>query len=124
MRSTPSVVTWWIVNAMLLVPPEWRRQYQQNLAVIAHELLSYVDSQRPLIEGDPGFIRIDQALSWHHDAFMAAIEQHVENTRSASASQLAALGSFGDAIIGLIAALALFFIAFWFHNREKLLGED
>lgn len=109
---------------MLLVPPEWRRQYQQNLAVIVHELLSFIDSQRDLVEGDPGFIRIDQVLSWHHDAFMAAIEQHVENTRSASAGQLAALGSFGDAIIGLIAALALFFIAFYFHNREKLMGED
>jgi hypothetical protein len=122
--QTASLAAQFDTRFMLLVPPEWRRQYQQNLAVIAHELLSYIDSQRDRVEGDPGFIRIDQVLSWHHDAFMAAIEQHVENTRSASASQLAALGSFGDAIIGLIAALALFFIAFWFHNREKLMGEE
>ena len=115
-----SLATQFDTRFMLLVPPEWRRQYQTSLAVIAHELLAYIDSQRDLVEGDPGFIRIDQMLSWHHDAFTSAIEQHVENTRAASASQLAALGSFGDAIIGLIAALALFFVAFWFHNRSVL----
>lgn len=109
---------------MLLIPAEWRRQYQYSLAVLAHELLSYTDSQRELVEGDPGFIRIDQMLSWHHDAFSSAIEQHVEETRNASASQLVALGSFGDAIIGLIAALALFFVAFWFHNKAKLISAD
>jgi hypothetical protein len=59
---------------MLLVPPEWRRQYQTSLAVFSHELLSYIDSQRDLVEGDPGFIRVDQMLSWHHDAFNSAIE--------------------------------------------------
>lgn len=105
---------------MLLVPPEWRRQYQTSLAVFSHELLSYIDSQRDLVEGDPGFIRVDQMLSWHHDAFNSAIEQHVEAARNASASQLVALGSFGDAIIGLVAALILFFVAFWFHNRARL----
>lgn len=109
---------------MLLIPAEWRRQYQSSLAEFAHGLLAYTPSQRDVIEGEPGFIRMDQMLSWHHDAFMAAIERHVEETRTASASQLAALGSFGDAIIGLIAAIALFFSAFWIHNRSTITSSD
>jgi hypothetical protein len=109
---------------MLLIPAEWRRQYQSSLAEFAHDLLAYVPSQKGLVEGEPGFIRMDQMLSWHHDAFMSAIERHIEEARTASASQLAALGSFGDAIIGLIAAIALFFSAFWIHHRSTSSSDD
>jgi len=61
-------------------------------------------------------------IAWHHDAFSSSIDQKSARTRQASTDQLAALGSFGDAVIGLIAALALFFGAFWVHNKARLTG--
>ena len=106
----------------LAIPPQWRRQYLDNIASFAHELLAFVDSQKSLSEGEPGFIRVDQMIAWHHDAFSSSIDQKSAKARQASTDQLAALGSFGDAVIGLIAALALFFGAFWVHNKARLTG--
>lgn len=107
---------------LLAIPPQWRRQYLDNIATFAHELLAFIDSQKNLLEGEPGFIRVDQMIAWHHDAFSSSIDQKSVQARQASTDQLAALGSFGDAVIGLIAALALFFGAFWVHNKARLTG--
>ena len=107
---------------LLAIPPQWRRQYLDNIATFAHELLAFIDSQKSLLEGEPGFIRVDQMIAWHHDAFSSSIDQKSVQARQASTDQLAALGSFGDAVIGLIAALALFFGAFWVHNKARLTG--
>ncbi len=109
---------------LLAIPPQWRRQYLDNIATFAHELLAFTDSQKNLLEGEPGFIRVDQMIAWHHDAFSSSIDQKSVQARQASTDQLAALGSFGDAVIGLIAALALFFGAFWVHNKARLTGVE
>ncbi len=109
---------------LLAIPPQWRRQYLDNIATFAHELLAFIDSQKSLLEGEPGFIRVDQMIAWHHDAFSSSIDQKSVQARQASTDQLAALGSFGDAVIGLIAALALFFGAFWVHNKARLTGVE
>lgn len=100
-----------------LVPPEWRRQYLQNVARFVLELQPYVDAQRELTAADAGFVRIEDMLSWHHEAFSTAIEKYAERVRQANVGQLIALGNFGDAVIGLVSALALFFVSLWFRSR-------
>ncbi|MFN4960189.1 MAG: hypothetical protein ACK5E2_05070, partial [Burkholderiales bacterium] len=109
---------------LLAIAPQWRRQYLDNLGSFAHELLALVDSQKTLTEGQPGFIRVDQMIGWHHDAFTASVDRISAQARQASIDQLAALGSFGDAVIGLIASLVLFFGAFWAHNKARLVGSE
>ena len=109
---------------LLAIAPQWRRQYLDNLGSFAHELLALVDSQKTLTEGQPGFIRVDQMIGWHHDAFTGSVDRISAQARQASIEQLAALGSFGDAVIGLIASLVLFFGAFWAHNKARLVGSE
>lgn len=99
------------------VPAEWRSLYQRNLARMMLELQPYVESQRDLTSNDPGFIRIEEVLSWHDEAFVKAMNQHAEAIRKEGALQMQLLSSLGDAAIGLVAALSLFLMAFWMRFR-------
>lgn len=107
-----------------LVPPEWRRQYLQNVGRLVLELQPYTEGQRELAASDAGFIRIDSMLSWHHESFIAAIAKYSETIRQANVGQLIALGNLGDAVIGLVSALGLFFLSLWSRSRYTTVLKD
>ncbi len=92
--------------------PEWRASYLQGLAEIVIQLQPYIESQTTLTSAEPGFISIEQMLLWYHESFTQAIERHTRAQRELSVAQVAALGRFGDAVLGLVSSMALLGLAF------------
>jgi hypothetical protein len=101
------------------VSSSWRGVYIESLGRLAAQLGRYNLSQRELGADDVGYVSLASFLMWHHDQFQRAIDNYLADLQTATISQAQVLSLLGDAVMGLVAALVLFFLSLWFHFRRQ-----
>lgn len=105
---------------MSTIPADWRADAANNLMQMARQLNNLGTEMVDLNNAKPIRIKSSDLIAWQHKRWSESLEDYFSQRRLLENKVIEILGSFGDAISGLVAALLFFGIALlsFLYNRS------
>jgi hypothetical protein len=105
---------------MSTIPADWRTDAANNLMQMARQLNNLGTEMVDLNNAKPIRIKSSDLIAWQHKRWSESLEDYFSQRRLLENKVIEILGSFGDAISGLVAALLFFGIALlsFLYNRS------